>query len=301
MTRAAHRGRTGVVRLLLAAGAGVDVPTRKGNSPLAVAAREGALDIVRMLVGAGASINRVNLAQMDEPCARLSNRNREDMCEPRPGTALMQAAQGGRTETMRVLLDLGADVHGVDLGGNSALSWVAKGGDMEAAKLLLARGADVNHQDNSGFTSLMWAAFNAQLGLAQLLCDRGADVDVRDFLSGRNALIWAAGKGLFDIAELLVDRGTNVHAKDTQGNSALTVAISGKRTSVRNLLYEAGAMVMLGEDCVSLELLSALSHFQSMGDQIRRTVLQGTANDTSGASLLEEEGEGEKSSICLWI
>ena len=206
LTRAAHRGRTGVVRLLLAAGAGVDVPTRKGNTPLAVAAREGAVDIVRMLVGAGASINRVNLAQMDEPCARLSNRNREDVCEPRPGTALMQAAQGGRTETMRVLLDLGADVHGVDLGGNSALSWVAKGGDTEAAELLLARGADVNWQDNSGFTSLMWAAFNAQLGLAQLLCDRGADVDVRDFLSGRNALIWAAGKGLFDIAELLVDR-----------------------------------------------------------------------------------------------
>ena len=62
-----------------------------------------------------------------------------------------------------------------------------------------------------------------------------------------------------------MDSGTNVHLKDTQGNSALTVAIGGKRTSIRNLLYEAGAMVMLGEDCVSLELLSALSHFQSMG------------------------------------
>ena len=62
-----------------------------------------------------------------------------------------------------------------------------------------------------------------------------------------------------------MDSGTNVHLKDTQGNSALTVAIGGKQTSIRNLLYEAGAMVMLGEDCVSLELLSALSHFQSMG------------------------------------
>ena len=67
----------------------------------------------------------------------------------------MSAAHGGRTHTMRLLLDHGADVHGVDLGGNTALSWVARGGDVAAARLLLAYGADINWSDNGGFTALM--------------------------------------------------------------------------------------------------------------------------------------------------
>ena len=53
--------------------------------------------------------------------------------------------------------------------------------------------------------------------------------------------------------------------------------------------YEAGAMVMLGDKYVSLDLLNTLGLLQEMGDAVRRTVVHGEADATHGASLVGED------------
>ena len=96
------------------------------------------------------------------------------------GTALMQAAHKGDLDTMKVLIDKGADVNessmGLGLGsGYTPLMIAARDGRLDAAKLLLDRGADVN-KEVSG-TALAKAAYYGHRDIVTLLLDRGADIN----------------------------------------------------------------------------------------------------------------------------
>eukprot|EP00947_MAST-08B_sp_MAST-8B-sp1_P001219 g1219.t1 len=295
LSRAVVRpGGADVVRVLLQHGAYVDEPTHQGEAPLAIAAREGLASIVRFLASAGADVNRMNQAQVREPCHMGGAPRTRGVCEDRPGTALMQAAHRSHVDVVRLLVrDLGADAHAADLGGNTALSWAARNGDVATSRVLLEEGgADVNWQDNGGSTALIWAAHRSHRELVRYLGGRPlVDVNAADAVHGRTALMWAVARGNFDAAEELLEAGADVHAKDLRGQTALTLAIALHHLPLRNLLYEAGATVMLGEQAVSLELLIALGHFQAMGDAVRRTVFGGGANATGGASLAADEDE----------
>ena len=68
----------------------------------------------------------------------------------------MHAAAFGNIETLRVLLDAGAEVNGRNRADATALLWAA--GDAEKARLLIERGADVAIQSKQGRTPLMAAA-----------------------------------------------------------------------------------------------------------------------------------------------
>lgn len=68
----------------------------------------------------------------------LDNGAEIDYAEPKAQrTALMFAAQGGMTETVKLLLHSKADASKVDSEGSSALTWAAVAGKTEIAKLLL--------------------------------------------------------------------------------------------------------------------------------------------------------------------
>src|SRR5215472_17730617 len=60
----------------------------------------------------------------------------------RGATPLMHAAAFGNLETLKLLLDAGADVNARNDFNATALLWAAR--DPEKAQLLIARGADVN-------------------------------------------------------------------------------------------------------------------------------------------------------------
>lgn len=70
---------------------------------------------------------------------------------------LHRAAQKGRTDLARLLLDHGANVNikggGIEI---TPLHWAA--GHVEVAKLLITNGADVNAKDKYGATPLHYAA-----------------------------------------------------------------------------------------------------------------------------------------------
>ena len=74
----------------------------------------------------------------------------------RGATPLMHAAAFGNLETLKLLLDAGADVNARNDFDATALLWAAR--DPEKARLLIEHGADVNAQSKQGRTPLMVAS-----------------------------------------------------------------------------------------------------------------------------------------------
>jgi ankyrin repeat protein len=96
-------------------------------------------------------------------------------------TALFEAARDGQSAAVAALIAAGADVN--HLSDANALSLTtlhlaAIGGDVESVRLLLDAGADPDAQGRLGGTALMWAAFEGSREAAQLLIERGANAEL---------------------------------------------------------------------------------------------------------------------------
>jgi ankyrin repeat protein len=126
-------------------------------------------------------------------------------------TPLHLAAHFGRVDTLRLLLECGADVHARSSNpmNNTPLHAAAAGGKPEtvaAVAALLARKADPNARQHGGWTALHSAAQSGRLDLARLLLDHGAEPNPRSD-DGTTALEMAEEKGHREVAALLRDRG----------------------------------------------------------------------------------------------
>ena len=76
--------------------------------------------------------------------------------DKRGATPLMHAAAFGNFETLKLLVDAGADANAHNDHDATALLWAAR--DTEKARLLIERGADVNATSMEGQTPLIAAA-----------------------------------------------------------------------------------------------------------------------------------------------
>ncbi|UKL05259.1 ankyrin repeat domain-containing protein [Streptomyces sp. NBU3104] len=136
---AAVDGRAAVVRLLLAAGADPDRRTAEGELPLCGAACWGRTAVVRALLAAGADPGGAD--------------------EPGP-TALVWAAQGGHAGATAALLEAGAEP--VAGRGDPPLVRAARQGSLETVRVLLEHGAD-------GREAALEEALRWSVGLAERL------------------------------------------------------------------------------------------------------------------------------------
>jgi ankyrin repeat protein len=113
---AADHGHSEVIRVLLRAGADVNMPhPRVQATPLQYAATQGHLDAVRTLIAAGARVDSVDI-------------------EGR--TPLMWAAWKGQGPVVQELLEHGADVSRKNKRGGTALYYAEKYGHAKVAELL---------------------------------------------------------------------------------------------------------------------------------------------------------------------
>ncbi len=69
-------------------------------------------------------------------------------------TALMDASLYKQKETLKLLIDRGANVNATNCSGQTALIWASSHGYNEIAEILVNAGADVNVQDEDGRTAL---------------------------------------------------------------------------------------------------------------------------------------------------
>jgi len=122
---------------------------------------------------------------------------------------LVKAARTGDTETVRRLLESGADVEAKDeMHHSSVLMWAAHEGHTDVMNLLIQNGAEIDARKPTGETALWFAAQKGQLQTMKILVDHGADIE----LTGRNdrtAVEVARENGHEEIAVFLEDAGAS--------------------------------------------------------------------------------------------
>lgn len=125
-------------------------------------------------------------------------------------SALHLAAFSGSAETVRLLLDRGAEPHlharAKTQFRNTPLQTALLPGQAETAKLLLERGADPNVRQTKGFTPLQEAAFLGRKDLVDLLLSYGAELNARAD-DGRNAVTEALRGRHTALADYLISIG----------------------------------------------------------------------------------------------
>ena len=126
------------------------------------------------------------------------------------GPPLHAAAYHGRTEIVRLLGEVGAEIHWRDEYGETALWVAAYRGRTGAAGALLDLGARTEDGDNDGLTPLHWASAMGHVEVVQLLLDHGARALAQDEY-GWTPLYLAAWKNAVSCVAALVRAG----AEDT--------------------------------------------------------------------------------------
>lgn len=153
------------------------------------------------------------------------------------GTAMIPANSPRKTETVRVLLEGGADVNAVLDGQRTGLEQALMSRDSELVDLFLLRGADPNVKDTFGQTAI----FNVRtVPHIDKLVTAGADVNVKD-QNGQTALynsILYGGPQTLNLVKKLVSVGLDWESVDNRGHSAETFALANRRPMSNQYLSE---------------------------------------------------------------
>ena len=253
LTYAAWNGRAKIARLLLQAGAQVDLRVDRGSTALIYAAKNGHAEVIKQLLIAGAQVDMkdtdnntalwyaVNSRRSSLSVLKLLLKAGADVNvhSRRGATPLMRSVQ--RTpEHMKLLLQYGAHLEARDDDGDTALMW-ALGETLNKIQILLDAGADVHVQNRNGYTALMRAT-NFSPEAVKLLLEAGADVNRRSHTSWTplmSALEFLAPES----AKILIAAGADINYQNDDGDTALVVAIDTREIRLVKLLLEAGAQI----------------------------------------------------------
>ena len=215
------RVNTDSVKSLLDLGADTNTRAENGDTPLVRSLRQrGQPDLLRMLLAHGADVNSKG---------------------SKGQTALMMAVDRD-VELVEMLLEQGARVNDHADEGETALHFAAAYGRTNTLKALLDAGADVDAicvcQGRSyigGGTALFGAVHRVRYRAVEVLIANGADVN-RKNSEGQSALIIAAERGFTDIARALLKAGARAADTDKDGRSPETLARRGKHTEIVEML-----------------------------------------------------------------
>lgn len=138
-------------------------------------------------------------------------------------TVLHEAARNGQLRVLRWLLERDLDRDELFAGKwASPLDCAAEGGRVDAARHLLERGAEIDSGHSRG-TALHAAVEAGEVEMVRLLLDCGAETLARDGIQ-RTPLHLAATRGDPVIARLLLDAGADARARDRDGWTPLNEA-----------------------------------------------------------------------------
>ncbi len=137
-------------------------------------------------------------------------------------TALAHAVYRDHVESVKALLDAGADPDLANDYGITPMNLAMENRSLSMVKLLLGAGADPNAANWSGETLLMTAARTGFADAMEVLLDAGADVNAQDPRRHQTALMWAISFGYPEGAKTLVEHGADVNAKTIRLNEDFT-------------------------------------------------------------------------------
>jgi ankyrin repeat protein/mono/diheme cytochrome c family protein len=176
-------------------------------------------------------------------------------------TPLHHAAAFASLNTMKVLLDAGANVNAKNRRASTPLHWAIR--DEAKVRLLLDHGAGINTKQADGRTPLYQAA---SLGngdsILRLLLDKGADPNLATS-NGQTPLMAASGRGNIESMRLLIAKKATVDAKNGAGATALITAAGSRDPRAVKLLLDKGASATV----FTKRHESALANAATAGDE----------------------------------
>ncbi len=223
MAVALYPGGEEVMKLLIEAGADVNLPDLKGATAIFVEVFLNRGDIFDELLRHGADVN---------------------IQDRRGDTPLINAVRKKNQTAVHKLLKAGANVNQQNNvgAGDTALHHCVTHHLQHGLVELLVGGTDPNISTKDGVTPLMIASFE---GFTQFVCGlvlAGADVN-KQANNGKTAMILAAVKGHADCVKLLIQAGAGLDATDEDGASAILTASQKDNQKCLSLLLNAGAKV----------------------------------------------------------
>ena len=225
LTLAAIFGLDRLVKRLLDNGeATVDGMTSMGSTALIVASSEGNRTMTDHLLSGNADVTL-------QSCY---------------GTALHCTAEAGKAACIPQLIAAGLSVDFRDQYGRTSLHCATISGQIETMRVLLELGADVNaqcdsHGYDSGCTPLRYAVLcEYTLEVVQLLLEKGARLNP-SVIPMVTPIHDAAALNLQDALKLLLGHGLDANAKAMDGSTPLHFAACNEHTEVVSILLVHGA------------------------------------------------------------
>eukprot|EP00994_Dinema_validum_P000415 NODE_107_length_2523_cov_69.948666_g74_i0.p1 GENE.NODE_107_length_2523_cov_69.948666_g74_i0~~NODE_107_length_2523_cov_69.948666_g74_i0.p1 ORF type:complete len:733 (+),score=198.69 NODE_107_length_2523_cov_69.948666_g74_i0:29-2227(+) len=233
--RAAQYNQAAAIELLLEFGEDIEGEGEGYYKPVYIAADCDSAAALAVLVEKGADVTTVSNGHLPlHACAQrgaipslellLAHNASATASDPEDGiTATMLASHCGHAETVRLLLEHGADARAVAGDGVTALMVGCIHPAVREVLLKAGAGADINAADCDGFTALHYAARCGTAADVEALLAAGADSGTVQ-ADGTTALMHAALSGKAETVALLVLRGADVNAVNEEGLSAIMLA-----------------------------------------------------------------------------
>jgi ankyrin repeat protein len=189
-------------------------------------------------------------------------------------TPLHEAATVRNAEMLGAMLEAGGNANAEFGEGETVLMTAARTGDLDSVRSLLEHGADVNAAERwHGQTALMWAAIENHPDVVQALVDAGATIDARSTqhvwvpisysegnvpktrdLGGVTALQFAARQGSLEAVEKLLDAGADASLIEPMYQlTPLQLAIVNGHYTLAERLIERGVGVDDGSLYVAID------------------------------------------------